>query len=56
MLPSAVLFALLAGVSAATWTICLKLGSTKVSAILRAMVITGVAFLVNAIALLVMRP
>ena len=35
MLTSAVLFALLAGASAATWTICLKLGSTKVNAAAR---------------------
>lgn len=52
---SAVWFALLAGVSAASWTICLKLGSTKVTAALGAMVITGVAFLVNAVVLLAMR-
>ncbi len=50
-----ILFAILAGVSAATWTICLKLGSTKISAALGAMVITGVAFVVNAVALLAMR-
>jgi uncharacterized membrane protein len=55
MLTSAVLFALLAGVSAATWTICLKLASTKIHAALGAMVITGGALLVNTIALLVMR-
>jgi drug/metabolite transporter (DMT)-like permease len=52
---SAVLFALLAGTSAATWTICLKLGSTKINAALGAMMITGVAFLVNSVVLLVMR-
>ncbi len=52
---STILFAILAGVSAATWTICLKLGSTKISAALGAMVITGVAFVVNALALLAMR-
>ena len=52
---SAILFAILAGASAATWTICLKLGSTKISAALGAMVITGVAFVVNALALLAMR-
>jgi drug/metabolite transporter (DMT)-like permease len=52
---SVILFAILAGVSAATWTICLKLGSTKISAALGAMVITGVAFVVNALALLTMR-
>ena len=55
MLTSAVLFALLAGASAATWTLCLKLGSTKINAALGAMVITGVAFLVNSIAMLTMR-
>lgn len=55
MLTSAVLFALLAGASAATWTVCLKLGSTKINAALGAMVITGVAFLVNSIAMLTMR-
>jgi drug/metabolite transporter (DMT)-like permease len=52
---STILFAILCGVSAATWTICLKLGSTKISAALGAMVITGVALVVNALALLVMR-
>jgi uncharacterized membrane protein len=52
---SAVLFALLSGVSAATWTICLKLGSTRINAALGAMVITAVAFLVNSVAMLTMR-
>jgi len=52
---SAILFALLSGVSAATWTICLKLGSAKINAALGAMVITGVAFLVNSVAMLAMR-
>ena len=55
MLTSAVLFALLAGASAATWTVCLKLGSTRINAALGAMVITGVAFLVNTVATLSMR-
>lgn len=55
MLTSAVWFALFAGVSAATWTICLKLGSTRINAALGAMVITGVAFLVNSAVLLAMR-
>jgi uncharacterized membrane protein len=50
-----VLFAVLAGVSAGTWTICSKLGSTKINAALGAMVITGVAFLVNSVTLLTMR-
>ena len=52
---SAILFALLSGASAATWTICLKLGSTKINAALGAMVITGVAFLVNSVAMLAMK-
>jgi uncharacterized membrane protein len=55
MLTSAVLFALLSGASAATWTVCLKLGSTKINAALGAMVITGVAFLVNFVAVLALR-
>jgi uncharacterized membrane protein len=50
-----VLFAVLAGVSAGTWTICLKLGSNKINAALGAMVITGVAFLVNSVTMLTMR-
>jgi hypothetical protein len=37
---SAVLFALLAGASAATWTLCLKLGSTKINVALGALVVT----------------
>ena len=52
---SAALFALLSGASAATWTICLKLGSTKINAALGAMVIAAVAFLVNSVAMLTMR-
>ena len=52
---SAVVFALLSGASAATWTICLKLGSTKINAALGAMVITAVAFLVNSVAMFTMR-
>jgi uncharacterized membrane protein len=52
---SAILFAVLGGAAAATWTICLKLGSTKVNAALGAMVITGVAFLVNSVVMLSMR-
>ena len=52
---SAILFAMLAGVSAATWTICLKLGSARISAVLGAMVITGVAFVVDSAAMLVMK-
>ena len=55
MVTTAVLFAVLAGASAATWTLCLKLGSTKINAALGAMVITGVAFVVNSIAMLTMR-
>lgn len=55
MLTTAVVFALLSGVSAATWTICLKLGSTRINAALGAMVITAVAFVVNSVAMLAMR-
>src|SRR5436309_5090883 len=55
MIGSAILFALLGGAAAATWTICLKLGSTKVNAALGAMVITGVAFLVNSMVMLSMK-
>jgi uncharacterized membrane protein len=54
VLTSPVLFALLSGASAATWTICLKVGSTKINAALGAMVIVAVAFLVNPVALLTM--
>ena len=52
---SAVLFALVAGVSAATWTVCLKLGSNKIHPALGAMVITAVALVANSVAFLVMR-
>lgn len=55
MLTTAIVFALLSGVSAATWTICLKLGSTRINAALGAMVITAVAFVVNSVAMLAMR-
>jgi uncharacterized membrane protein len=55
VLTSAVLFALLAGGSAATWTICLKLGSTKINAALGAMVISAVALVVNSVAMLAFR-
>jgi len=51
----AILFAVLAGAAAATWTVCLKMASTKISAALGALVITGVALLVNTVALLVTR-
>jgi drug/metabolite transporter (DMT)-like permease len=52
---SAVMFALLAGASAATWTICLKLGAGKVNAALGGMVVAAFAFAVNALALLLLR-
>jgi uncharacterized membrane protein len=52
---SAILFAILSGVSAATWTICLKLGSTKTNAALGAMVIATVALLVNSAAMFTLR-
>jgi drug/metabolite transporter (DMT)-like permease len=54
-LSRAVLFAVLAGLSAATWTVCLKLASTRITAALGALVITGVALGVNSLALLVTR-
>lgn len=52
---SPILFAVIAGLAAAAYTICLKLGSSGISAVLGAVVITGVAFVVNSIALLAMR-
>jgi uncharacterized membrane protein len=55
VLTTAIVFALLSGVSAATWTICLKLGSTRINAALGAIVITAVAFVVNSVAMLAMR-
>jgi drug/metabolite transporter (DMT)-like permease len=51
----AILFAVLAGVAAATWTLCLKTASTRITAALGALILTGVAFLVNAVILLGMR-
>jgi len=50
--PSAMLFAMLSGVSVTTWTICLKLGSTKINAALGALVISVVALMVNSAAVL----
>ena len=55
MSTSAIVFAMLAGVSAATWTVCLKLGSTRINAALGAMVITAVAFVVNSLVMMTMR-
>ena len=55
MSTSAILFAVLSGVSAATWTICLKLGSSRINAALGAMVITGVALVVNSLVALAWR-
>ena len=51
----AVMFALLAGVAAATWTVCLKLGATKINVALGALVVTSAAFVANATTLLIMR-
>ena len=51
----AVLFAILAGGSAATWTICLKLASTKITPALGALVITVGALAVNSIVILATR-
>src|SRR5215468_3185942 len=55
MIRAAVLFAVLAGASAATWSVCLKLGAARINVALAAMVITGAAFVVNCIVMLVMR-
>jgi uncharacterized membrane protein len=52
---SAILFAMFSGVSAATWTICLKHGSTKINAALGAMVISVVALMVNSAAVLTLK-
>jgi drug/metabolite transporter (DMT)-like permease len=54
-LSSALLFAVLAGAAAATWTVCLKLGSTKISATLGAMVVSGIALVANTVAFALMR-
>lgn len=51
----AVLFAILAGGSAATWTICLKLASTKITPALGALVITMGALAMNSILLVATR-
>ena len=55
MRPSAMLFAMLSSVSVATWTICLKLGSTKINAALGALVISVVARMVNSAAVLTLK-
>ena len=52
---SAIVFAILAGVSAAAWTICLKLASSKISAALGALIVTSGALAVNSLVLLGMR-
>jgi drug/metabolite transporter (DMT)-like permease len=54
-LSRAVLFAILAGVAAATWTICLKLASTKITPALGALVITVGALVVNSVVILATR-
>jgi drug/metabolite transporter (DMT)-like permease len=51
----AILFAIVAGLAAATWTICLKLGSSRISAVLGAIVITTGALAVNLVVLATMR-
>lgn len=52
---SAILLAVGAGAAAATWTICVKLGSGNITAALGAMIITGAAFVANALVLVFMR-
>jgi drug/metabolite transporter (DMT)-like permease len=51
----AFLFAILAGASAATWTVCLKLASTKITPALGALVITTGALVINSLVLLATR-
>jgi uncharacterized membrane protein len=51
----ALFFALLAGISAAAWTICLKFASSDVNAALGAMIVSGVAFMVNLATMLTMK-
>lgn len=51
----AIVFAVLAGLGAATWTICLKLASSRVSAVVGAIVITTGALAANLIVLGVMK-
>ena len=51
----AIVFAMLAGLGAATWTVCLKLASSRISAVVGAIVITTGALAVNLIVLLVMK-
>jgi drug/metabolite transporter (DMT)-like permease len=55
MRQSVFLFAVLMGVSAATYTVCVKLASARINPALGAMVVTGSAFFVNLAVLLVMR-
>ena len=51
----AIIFAVLAGLGAATWTICLKLASSRISAVVGAIVITTGALAANLIVLGVMK-
>jgi drug/metabolite transporter (DMT)-like permease len=51
----AIVFAILAGLGAGTWTICLKLASSRISVVVGAIVITSGALAVNLIVLLVMK-
>ena len=51
---SAILFAMLSGVSAATWTICVKLGSTEIYAALGALP-TSASPLVDSVAMFTLR-
>lgn len=51
----AIVFAILAGLGAATWTICLKLASSRIDAVVGAIVITTGALAANLIVLGVMK-
>jgi len=52
---SPIAFALLSGICAALYTVGVKVGAPHVHAALGAMIITGVAFVVNLVALVLMR-
>jgi drug/metabolite transporter (DMT)-like permease len=54
-MPSALVFALSAGVAMAVYSICLRLASSGIHPVLGATVITGAAFLINLVMLLVVR-
>jgi small multidrug resistance pump len=52
---SAMLLAVLAGASAATWTVCLKLGASRIHAALGGMIVAGIACVVNTLVMFTLR-